>query len=649
MTNSHTKQYNTGNACITTLDLVFGSAIVCLSTIFVYRKFFAHKSEYDELLLHIEKFPKRKNSSSRRPSTDQDIILDFVQTMKEHECISKFPRDWYMVFFIATYGEGAPTDNVDEFVNFLKDFSLDLDHVHYLIFGLGNSTYKHFNAAAKTVDKLMRKKGASRVAKFGLGDDDRNLELDFIQWRDSVAKHFKSLGLQFSEASFMPFELSYSFEILSRDKTPVFKGEPMILESHKLQEKPFHQNYPFLAEIVQRRELYSRSASRSCLHMRLSLKDSNIEYQPGDHLGIYAANDSSRVDLLEQRLRIDFEQIVALTALNETATRKHPFPCPCSLRTAFMHYLDIKTCPGIDFLAALIGFTSDKDDVELLKKLASDTEMGSVKREKWIKEAGRDLVDILEAVPSCTPPVSLLCQLLPRLQIRYYSISSAPDKECSFVEVTVAVIDYENELKRRVKGVATGMLASLCLGDKVSMFKRSSTFRMPEDYTVPLILIGPGTGFAPFRGFLQARSQIQNDGHVLGKCLLFFGCRNKDKDFMYEEELCEYLERGVLSNLFLAFSRDPVSQEDEKLLIRANAKKIYVQTRIKEHGQLVWQLLNDKGAYLYICGDAKNMAVDVRKSLIDVALEHGQLSPAQAENFFNNLESQNRFLSDVWS
>lgn len=243
---------------------------------------------------------------------------------------------------------------------------------------------------------------------------------------------------------------------------------------------------------------------------------------------------------------------------------------------------------------------------------------------------------ILEEFPSVNMPVDHLLELLPFLQPRYYSISSSFTAYPKSVHITAAVVAYNAPSGFQVEGVATSFMSRLDLvNKKIPIYIRSSQFRLPTNAKLPVIMIGPGTGLAPFRGFIQERVAQKTGGKEVGEMVLFFGCQKQQQHFMYREELENYVNQGVLTRLFTAFSRD---QTD----------KIYVQHRLLEQKQLVWELL-EKGAYVYICGDAKHMARDVNGTLQTIIQAMGGKTEKQAEDFVKMLGQKRRLQQDVWS
>ena len=222
----------------------------------------------------------------------------------------------------------------------------------------------------------------------------------------------------------------------------------------------------------------------------------------------------------------------------------------------------------------------------------------------------------------------------PPLRPRYYSISSSPLRHAAAAHVTAAVVDESTSTGRRHLGVATSMLAQLPAGARLPAFIRKSSFRLPADPKTPVVMVGPGTGLAPFRGFLQQRRALRDGGAALGPALLFFGCRDPDKDYIYRDELRAARDDGVVTVLATAFSRVTASKE-------------YVQHRMREHQCDVFEALQ-AGGTLYVCGDAKHMARDVHKAMLEIAAGCNGWKGHEAEEWLAQLQREGRYLQDVW-
>ncbi|KAI6649241.1 NADPH--cytochrome P450 reductase [Oopsacas minuta] len=555
------------------------------------------------------------------------------------------------VFCMATYGVGDPTDNSIEFIDWLKSTDLNLSGLSFAVFGLGNKTYEFYNEIGRIVDKRLDTLGATRLCPRGEGDADGNIEEDFLKWRDV----FKESVIQLFEidpdsiGQFVGRDYDVVFHSNEElDKLHVYTGEPYRPHSFEKQNAPFDAKNPILAEVTCVRELHT-GGDRSCLHMELNISGAKMKYQAGDHMALYVQNEPHLVEKLAKRLGVDLDQVISLNAKDELATKKHPFPCPCSFRTALTHYIDLTSLPKTHLIKELSNHTLDPSEKENILELTESSEQGRRKYQEFVLDTQRSLLSLLDEFPSVQPPVDLLLEMLPRLQCRYYSISSSPKLHPNSIHITAVLTDYTTPLGHSVTGVASAMFRDLASTRGITatqpgyrtithfpIYVRKSTFKLPLRPIVPIIMIGPGTGLAPFRGFLQERGTVLGTGREVGRSLLFFGCRKRNWDYIYEQELNEFKENGILSNLQLAFSRE---QE----------KKIYVQHLMNNISGDLFRLLKEEGAYIYVCGDARNMARDVHANLLLILEQEGGMGSEDAALFVKNLQNRNRYQLDVWS
>lgn len=545
------------------------------------------------------------------------------------------------VFCMATYGEGDPTDNSMEFYEWLKNSEPDLTGMTYAVFGLGNKTYEHYNAVAIYLDKRLEELGATRVYELGLGDDDANIEDDFITWKD---KFWPAVCEKFNIESTGEEELTRQFRLVTHgpeDIQPnnVFTGEIARLHSLQVQRPPYDAKNPFLAQITVNRELH-KGGDRSCLHVELDISDSKMRYEAGDHVAIYPINDIDLVERLGTLTGANLDEIFSLINTDQESSKKHPFPCPTSYRTALTHYIEITALPRTHILRELVEYCSDEEDKKKLLLMATNSQEGKTLYQSFIVDASRNIVHILEDIPSCKPPLDHLCELLPRLQPRYYSISSSPKLHPETVHITAVVVQYKTPTGRINKGVTTTWLAKHIPEPgkplpRVPVFIRKSQFRLPLQTQTPIVMVGPGTGLAPFRGFLQERSHARANGKEVGDNILYFGCRHNNQDYIYKEELEQYEKDGDVK-LNLAFSRD-------------QAHKIYVTHLLEKNMDELWDIIGNRNGHFYICGDAKNMAVDVRNIVLRAIREKGGKTESEAVQFIKKLESMKKYSADVWS
>ncbi|KAM6946269.1 NADPH--cytochrome P450 reductase isoform 1-T1 [Aplochiton taeniatus] len=544
------------------------------------------------------------------------------------------------IFCMATYGEGDPTDNAQDFYDWLQETDAELEGVNFTVFALGNKTYEHYNAMGKYVDKRMVELGAKRIFDLGQGDDDGNLEEDFVSWREqfwpAVCEHF---GVEASgdDASIRQYQLVEHTDI---NMNKVYTGELGRLKSFETQKPPFDSKNPFLAPVTVNRKL-NKAGERHLMHLELDITGSKIRYESGDHVAVFPTNDLALVNKLGEVLGVDLDTVISLNNLDEESNKKHPFPCPTTYRTALTHYLDITSQPRTNVLYELAQYASDPKDQENMRKMASSSPEGKALYQSWVLDSSRNILAILEDLSSLKPPVDHMCELLPRLQARYYSIASSSKVHPNSIHICAVVVEYQSKTGRFNKGVATNWLKGKQPTDNghkstVPMFIRKSQFRLPFKASNPVLMVGPGTGIAPFMGFIQERGWLKGQGKEVGETVMYFGCRHRNEDYLYQEELEEAERTGVLTQLNVAFSRD---QEN----------KVYVQHLLRKNKEELWRQIHTDNAHIYICGDARNMARDVQTAFYEMAEELGGMTRTQATDYVKKLMTKGRYSQDVWS
>lgn len=490
-----------------------------------------------------------------------------------------------LVIVASTQGEGEPAEEAVALYKYLHSKKApSLNETAYAVFALGDSSYEKFCQAGKDFDTQLAQLGAKPL----LARIDADVEYQAIAdaWIEELSQLLKARVPTQSTHQLVAAQVGSVDEIHS---------------------SPYTKTSPLTASLSVNQKITGRGSLKDVRHIEIDLGDSGLRYQPGDALGVWFDNDPALVEELIGLLWLTGDEKVQVAEQSYT------------LRDALTHHLEltqntpliVENYANLSKDETLLGLISDK---QALLHYAQNTPIV-------------DMVRQAAAQPTAQEFVELLRPLTPRL----YSIASSQAETEDEVHITVGVVRYDIDGRARTGG-ASGFLADrLKEGDELRIFiEHNDNFRLPADSTKPVIMIGPGTGIAPFRAFMQQRDNEE----ATGKNWLFFGNPHFVEDFLYQVEWQRYVKEGLLTNISLAWSRD-------------QAQKVYVQDKLREQGEEVWHWI-EEGAHIYVCGDANHMARDVEQALLEIISQYGNMDSESADEFLSELRVERRYQRDVY-
>lgn len=488
-----------------------------------------------------------------------------------------------LLIVVSTHGEGEPPDNALSFHEFLHGRRAPkLENFRFSVLSLGDSSYEFFCQTGKEFDVRLAELGGERL--YPRVDCDLDFEEPANKWLKGVID-----GL--SEAK------GHSASAAVPAEAPAGTS-------------PYSRTNPFKAEVLENLNLNGRGSNKETRHLELSLEGSGLTYEPGDSLGIYPENDPELVDLLLNEFKWDASESVTVNKEGETR------PLREALTSNFE--ITVLTKPLLKQAAELTGNDKLKALVENREELKAYTQ-------------GRDVIDLVRDFGPWNVSAQEFVAILRKMPARLYSIASSLSANPDEVHLTIGAVRYEAHGRER-KGVCSVLCSErLQPGDTIPVYLQSNkNFKLPQNQETPIIMVGPGTGVAPFRSFMQEREETG----AKGKSWMFFGDQHFVTDFLYQTEWQKWLKDGVLTKMDVAFSRD-------------TEEKVYVQNRMLEHSKELFQWL-EEGASFYVCGDKTNMARDVHNTLVEIIETEGKMSREEAEAYLAEMKKQKRYQRDVY-
>ncbi|MGF9980167.1 assimilatory sulfite reductase (NADPH) flavoprotein subunit [Bacillus subtilis] len=490
-----------------------------------------------------------------------------------------------LLIVVSTHGEGEPPDNALSFHEFLHGRRAPkLEDLRFSVLALGDSSYEFFCQTGKEFDQRLEELGGKRISP--RVDCDLDYDEPAAEWLEDVLKGLNEAGGG--------------------------SAAPAPAAASQTGESSYSRTNPFRAEVLENLNLNGRGSNKETRHVELSLEGSGLTYEPGDSLGVYPENDPELVELLLKEMNWDPEEIVTLNKQGDVRPLKEAL---------ISHYeITVLTKPLLEQAAQLTG------NDELRELLAP----GNEENVKAYIE-GRDLLDLVRDYGPFSVSAQEFVSILRKMPARLYSIASSLSANPDEVHLTIGAVRYDAHGRER-KGVCSILCAErLQPGDTLPVYvQHNQNFKLPKDPETPIIMVGPGTGVAPFRSFMQEREETGAEG----KAWMFFGDQHFVTDFLYQTEWHNWLKDGVLTKMDVAFSRD-------------TEEKVYVQHRMLEQSAELFEWLQE-GAAVYICGDEKHMAHDVHNTLLEIIEKEGNMSREEAEAYLADMQQQKRYQRDVY-
>ena len=540
--------------------------------------------------------------------------------------VGKLPDQGGVLIICASYN-GAPPDNATQFVKWLgSDLPKDtFAKVRYAVFGCGNSDWAAtYQSVPRFIDEQLTAHGARAVYERGEGDARSDLDGQFQKWFPAAA-----------QVATKEFGIDWNFTRTAEDE-PLYAIEPV---AQAAVNTIVAQGGAVPMKVLVNGELQNKSGTnpsdRSTRHIEVQLPD-NITYRVGDHLSVVPRNDPTLVDAVARRFGfLPVDQIRLQVAEGRRA--QLPVGDAVSVGRLLTEFVELQQVATRKQILIMSEHTRCPVTKPKLAAFVGDDEASAERYRSEVLDRRKSVFDMLEEYPACELPFHIYLEMLSLLAPRYYSISSSPSVDPARCSVTIGVVEAPASSGRGIyRGVCSNYLARRRAGDTIHATVRETKagFRLPDNSRVPIIMIGPGTGLAPFRGFLQQRAALKAKGATLGPAMLFFGCRHPDQDYLYADELKAFAASGI-AELHTAFSR-------------GEGPKTYVQNMVTAERDRVWSLI-EQGAIVYVCGDGAKMEPDVKAAMVAIYRDRTGADADASQRWIDDLGARNRYVLDVWA
>ncbi|XP_055357583.1 NADPH-dependent diflavin oxidoreductase 1-like [Paramacrobiotus metropolitanus] len=569
----------------------------------------------------------RRQAKSRRFPTELYAMNDFTT--------ERLMTTNLIIFVASTTGQGEEPDNMKVFWRSLLRRRLppnSLTNLEFAVLGLGDSSYQYFNFTSKRLHKRLLRLGAVALYQLGLADDQHELGFDGIAepWIKGL---FEALNEKFplpagvDEAA--PVGPEPSFNVCLKDALEV----PNVECSRLPVGPPYDAENPFHASVIANDRVTAAEHFQDVRLIKMDIAGSGFVYQPGDVMVVYPKNSLDQVEELLTLLHLEGNQVITLSLHDEDAAL--PLPCrlsnPCTIRQAATNLWDFQCVPRRSFFELLHHFAVNEREKERLKEFASPE--GTDELYGYCYRPRRTAFEILQDFSDTRTrvPLEYWFDLFPPMQPRSFSIASSPLRHQTVLHILVAVVQYKTKLQKPRMGLCSNYLKRVQAGDSLDMWIKTGTMSFRAASERPVVMVGPGTGVAPFRSFIHDQAVRSHSGSIL-----FFGCRNEDHDYYFREEWKELQEDGILVMMPPAFSRDQI-------------EKVYVQDRMKAASQLVFEAVYEQEGLFYLAGNAKQMPADVTFALKRVLCENSKMSMDDADAYIQQMQKDGRYQTETWS